>query len=867
MTLRMLVDALHEEETRVVIADDNHVIDFDIESSTKRQVKGNIYLAKVTRVEPSLQAAFVEYGAGRQGFLPFSEIHPDYYQIPIADKKELLAAQAAERKAEQRKEEAELEKEEARQQDNAESDSEGQDEITDIVHDENAVTAEAQSFDQPAIVSETIIETGPDGEQGEVSKEVNAEITEVHEEKTMEDVGGDDAYERPKRQAVRRYKIQEVIKKNQVMLIQVIKEERGNKGASVTTYISLPGRYCVLMPNTAHGGGVSRKINDAKERRKLKELLEGLDLNDGMSLIIRTAGLGHSKADIARDYSYLIRLWNKIRELTLTSSAPSLVYEEGNVIKRSIRDFFNNDVDEVVIAGEKAMETAQEFVRMLLPTQIDKVSAHNDILPIFQKYGVERHLSSMYDSTVVMRSGGYLVINPTEALISIDINSGRATGERNVEDTATRINIEAAHEIARQLRLRDLAGLIVIDFIDMMDSRHRRAVERALKDALKADRAKIQVGRISPFGLLEMSRQRLRPSLNEIQMIECPTCKGAGHIRSYDSAMLQIMRAIESEIALADFDNFDPVRVHVATSAELAVHFLNGKRRRISELEEQYNFHLNVIVEHMPLGQFTIQLEDATGNRTRLLSSEERDTRLPQSREGGRSGGRRRDRNRGGRGGKGGRDGQSHDFTREITQEMPDNGNVTEVFSEDDDNRGGGRDNNRRGGGRDRNKDRGGDRNRDRNRDGQNRGGDRNRYDRRPNENRPENPVEGQENAEGVENAEGGEFPQGEGNDNQRHGGRYEGRRGRRGRRGRGSNRNREFGDNQQQGDDTQIAGEPVAQYDNQQENRAPRAEVVELERKPQQSDDYPSDNESGDDGDKPRGDSRKGGWWKKIIE
>ncbi len=870
MTIRMLVDALHEEETRVVIADDNHVIDFDIESSTKRQVKGNIYLAKVTRVEPSLQAAFVEYGAGRQGFLPFSEIHADYYQIPVADKQELLRAQAEEREAAQKAADAELDRQEALgQQNNADT------------HTENSENAETQ--DQPAELIINIEATEGESQeantdnaeaQAEGNTQSNAEIIEVNEEKVMEDLGGDDPLEQqPRRQAVRRYKIQEVIKKNQVMLIQVIKEERGNKGASVTTYISLPGRYCVLMPNTSHGGGVSRKINDAKERRKLKELLEGLDLNDGMSLIIRTAGMGHSKADIARDYSYLIRLWNKIRELTLSSSAPALVYEEGNVIKRSIRDFFNNDVDELVISGTNALETARDFVRMLLPTQVDKVIEHTDIMPVFQKYGVERHLSSMNDSTVVMRSGGYIVLDSTEALISIDVNSGRATGERNVEDTATRTNIEAAQEIARQLRLRDLAGLIVIDFIDMMDSRHRRQVERALKDALKADRAKIQVGRISPFGLLEMSRQRLRPSLNEIQMIECPTCKGVGHVRSHDSAMLYLMRAIENEIAVADYDNFDTAKVHVSTSADLALHLLNNKRQRITELENQYNFHLVVQVEHMPMSQFSIQLEDVNGNRSRIVSSEDKDSRLPQSRGDGK--GRRRDRNRG-------KNRDRNNDRRDEGNNRPAPVSTVDIPSDDqqDDSRfdiedtEGHYDNqhNREGGGR-RNR-----RNRNRN---------RNRDNRQPQDNQQQN-AEGQ--VEGNTDAEGnGEMQQ----DNQhqhsnnngghnagRRGDRYEGRRNRRNR-GRRNGFQNNNGNNiegspdhlQDSGEGSyessqSIEGEVAQQYQPQQQPRAPKADVVELERKApaekKQSEDYPAQDNSEEDSDKTRSENKKGGWWRK---
>ena len=879
MTIRMLVDALHEEETRVVIADDNHVIDFDIESSNKRQVKGNIYLAKVTRVEPSLQAAFVEYGAGRQGFLPFSEIHADYYQIPVADKKELLRAQAEERVAAERAADAELERQEAAGENTSDNNGDGNNDNYDEHNHHDQHDNESQNDSN-----------NPDvGEYQDSPSELNqnnSEIIEVNEEKVMEDIGGDDPLEvAPRRSAVRRYKIQEVIKKNQVMLIQVIKEERGNKGASVTTYISLPGRYCVLMPNTSHGGGVSRKINDAKERRKLKELLEGLDLNDGMSLIIRTAGMGHSKADIARDYSYLIRLWNKIRELTLSSSAPALVYEEGNVIKRSIRDFFNNDVDELVISGAGALETGREFVRMLLPQQIDKVIEHTDIMPIFQKYGVERHLSTMNDSTVVMRSGGYIVIDSTEALISIDVNSGRATGERNVEDTANRTNIEAAQEIARQLRLRDLAGLIVIDFIDMMDSRHRRGVERALKDALKADRAKIQVGRISPFGLLEMSRQRLRPSLNEIQMIECPTCKGNGHIRSNDSAMLYLMRAIENEIAVADYDNFDTARVHVTTSSDLALHLLNNKRQRITELEAQYNFRLVVQVEHLPMGQFSIQLEDVNGNRSRIISSEDKDSRLPQSRGDGKSGGRRRDRNRR-RGDRDRNERHGHDdsprpvSTAELSDEQQDDSRF-DIEDKDagEDNRGNRGDRNNDRGGRNRNRhdrDRRGGRDRDRNNN--NRNGGHNNAPHAEGQNPP--------NAEGTEagiegDAQNSNPNQGapQQNGGGRRGDRYEGRGGRNrgGRNRRGGNfGNRpenstegsvegDFDRQQTQGESHErIEGEVVRQYQTEiNEQRTTNAAITQLPTR-QPAEEYTAqDNSEPESDDKPR----KGGWWKKIIE
>lgn len=577
----MLIDGFHAEETRVVIADENNLHEFDIESSSKTQTKGNLYLAKVTRVEPSLQAAFVEYGSDRQGFLPFSEIHPDYYQIPAEDKEQLLEQQKAEEQAEMAEAEAENDSEEA---------EDGEEK---------------------------------DGEEG------------------VEDLGADEAYEEPpRRPKVKRYKVQEVIKKNQVILIQVIKEERGNKGASVTSYISIPGRCCVLMPNSTRGGGVSRKINDQKERKRLKGIVEGLEVNEGMNLILRTAGMGRTKADITRDYTYLIRLWNQVREATLSASAPALVYQEAHVVKRSIRDLYSADIEEVVISGDKAFDTAKEFMKLIMPSHVKKITKYEDSKPIFNHYDIERHLTSMYDPVVMMPSGGYLVINSTEALISVDVNSGRSTGERNVEDMATATNIEAAEEVARQLRLRDLAGLIVIDFIDMVRVSHRRQVERALKDSLKSDRAKIQVGRISPFGLLEMSRQRLRPSLTEINMMECPTCKSSGIIRSPDSAVINLIRTLENELTQ---ENANYEKVFVTVSESLALHFLNSKRNHISELEESYGFELIVKTGAMGPDAFKVELFTANSPKPKLVSSDDRDRVLPQSRDGG---GKKNNRNK-----------------------------------------------------------------------------------------------------------------------------------------------------------------------------------------------------------------------------
>lgn len=574
MTKRLLVDGLHEEEIRVVIAEEQNLLEFDVESNSKKQTKGNIYLAKITRVEPSLQAAFVEYGSARQGFLPFAEVHPDYYQIPVADRQALI---------EQQQQEAEESEEEERVEEEA---------------------AEAENAEA-------------EGEEKE-----SAEI---------ESVGDEAIAEEPRRPKVKRYKVQEVLKKNQVVLIQVLKEERGNKGASVTSYISLPGRYCVLMPNSPKGGGISRKISDPKERKKMKELISSLEVNTGMSVILRTAGTGRKKTEISRDYAYLTKLWNKIRDNTLSSSAPALIYEEANAVTRTLRDLYDSDVSDIVISGEKCVNMAKEFMKMIMPSHVKRIKEYKEEKPIFHEYGIEDQLLKMNDPVVTMPSGGYIVINSTEALISVDVNSGRATGERNVEDTATRTNIEAAQELARQLRLRDLAGLVVIDFIDMMHVRNRKSVERALKDALKSDRAKIQVGRISPFGLLEMSRQRLRPSIAEINMIECPTCRGAGVIRSADSAMMFLTRAIENELSISG----DKVsKIIVFASQALGLHFLNNKRKYVSELEEKYGFVLEMRTEELSPAEFKLQVVGEGGETLRAVSSEDREGVAPPSSRG-----------------------------------------------------------------------------------------------------------------------------------------------------------------------------------------------------------------------------------------
>ncbi|OAN47944.1 ribonuclease E/G [Magnetospirillum moscoviense] len=541
MVKRMLIDATHPEETRVVVVNGTRLEELDVETSTKRQIKGNIYLAKIVRVEPSLQAAFVDYGGNRHGFLAFSEIHPDYFQIPVADRQALLAAQKAE-----------------------------------VLKDNNSDHDHAP---------EAQAEGGEDGQgQGEdgAQGDDNAKPTPV------EVVGGDDAaeqeLERRRARLLRNYKIQEVIKRRQIMLVQVVKEERGNKGAALTTYLSLAGRYCVLMPNTARGGGVSRKIINANDRRRLKAIASELDCPEGMAVIVRTAGSERSKAEIKRDYEYLLRAWDQVRELTLKSSAPASVYEEASLIKRSIRDLYARDIDEVLVEGDEGYRLAKDYMRMLTPSHAKKVQPYKDpTMPLFHRYQVDSQLDAMHSPVVQLKSGGYIVISQTEALVAIDVNSGRATRERHIEETAVKTNLEAADEISRQLRLRDLAGLIVIDFIDMEENRNNHSVERRLKEALKNDRARIQVGKISAFGLLELSRQRLRPSLQETAFTPCPHCAGTGLIRSVESAAVHVLRAIEEEGIRRRSSE-----VTVYVPSQIALYILNQKRDALAAIEERY---------------------------------------------------------------------------------------------------------------------------------------------------------------------------------------------------------------------------------------------------------------------------------------
>ncbi|WP_428393613.1 Rne/Rng family ribonuclease [Lichenicoccus sp.] len=556
MDKRMLIDTTHAEETRVVVLDGDRLEDYDVETSAKKQLKGNIYLAKVIRVEPSLQAAFIEYGGNRHGFLAFGEIHPDYYQIPVADRERLIALQEEEARAEEAREEA-------REQ------------------------TEAADPEQPAQIE------GDAGAARAASEDTrdgaDDQPDEPEDDTPPESLGGeaDSSDERAALQSarfLRQYKIQEVIRRRQILLVQVVKEERGNKGAALTTYISLAGRFCVLMPNSLRGGGVSRKITSAADRRRLKEITAELDIPRGMAMIIRTAGAQRPRPEIRRDCEYLLQLWDDIRDQTLRAMAPSLVYEEANLIKRAIRDVYTRDIEEIVVDGETGWKAAREFMRNLMPANASKVSLWRDHgQPLFSHYQVEHHLDAMLQPTVQLRSGGYLVINQTEALVAIDVNSGRSTRERGIEETALRTNLEAADEVARQLRLRDLAGLIVIDFIDMEARRNNAMVERRLKDALKNDRARIQVGQISSFGLMEMSRQRLRPSIAESSFVACPHCAGTGFVRGTDSAALHVLRAIEEEGAR---QRSAEIAVHVPST--VALYVLNNKRVWLAEIEQRH---------------------------------------------------------------------------------------------------------------------------------------------------------------------------------------------------------------------------------------------------------------------------------------
>ncbi|HTR14025.1 MAG TPA: Rne/Rng family ribonuclease [Roseiarcus sp.] len=700
MANKMIIDASHPEETRVVVLRGNRVEEFDFESASKKPLRGNIYLAKVTRVEPSLQAAFVDYGGNRHGFLAFSEIHPDYYQIPVADRQALLEEEAQSHRDEDdevngdrrsrrhrrpRRQEAEsrvLDDEVVSEPAHGLDDQDNDEAVAESIdRAEGAAEADlfqprAESDDAPAdgrdherravaelpppgtpdrteaVVAEPpsaeakpssaeaappSAEAAPSSEEaapsdvaGEPGAREEAQRSEPHspevdaeeaahdddepevtsleggaekpiarartksveeEGELVEHVGGDAMEELPRRppRFRRQYKIQEVIKRRQVLLVQVVKEERGNKGAALTTYLSLAGRYSVLMPNTARGGGISRKITNAQDRSRLKAIAEELDVPEGMGVILRTAGAARTKAEVKRDFEYLLRMWETVRETTLASSAPTLVYEEGSLIKRAIRDLYTKDVEEIIVAGEAAYREARQFMRLLMPSHVNVVQLYRDTQPVFAKAGVEAQLDAMFSNQVNLKSGGYIVINQTEALVAIDVNSGRSTREHNIEDTALRTNLEAADEIARQLRLRDLAGLIVVDFIDMEESRNNRAVERRIKDALKNDRARIQVGRISHFGLLEMSRQRIRTGVLEGSTVVCPHCQGAGVVRSTASIALHVLRVLED--ALIKSSTHDVV---VRTRTAVALYILNQKRANLRDLERRFGVAIAV---------------------------------------------------------------------------------------------------------------------------------------------------------------------------------------------------------------------------------------------------------------------------------
>ncbi len=545
MTKRMLIDASHPEETRVVIVNGTRIEELDFESAQKRQLRGNLYLARVTRVEPSLQAAFVEYGGNRHGFLAFSEIHPDYYQIPYEDRMALLEAEEAENLAE-------------------DADDENEDMAEDTAEDEMAESDSEDNAD----------ETDED--------DVEDEDVADEQEKT--------ASNRKKRTQRRRYKIQEVIKRGQILLIQVVKEERGNKGAAMTTYLSLAGRYCVLMPNTPRGGGISRKIANGSDRKRLKSIVGEMEVPAGMGVIVRTAGAKRTKTEIKRDYDYLSRLWETIRDTTLESIAPALIHEEGNLVKRSIRDLYNKEISEILVEGDDAYKTAKSFIKMLMPSHAKNVKAYKDSIPLFLRYQVEKQIEDSLDSVVQLKSGGYLVIHPTEALVSIDINSGRSTRERNVERTALKTNLEAADEIARQMRLRDLAGLIVIDFIDMDEHRNNRAVEKRMKEALSRDRARVQAGRISQFGLMEISRQRRRRSLLDGSTTNCPHCQGVGRQRTIESAALHALRAAEETAARGKAK-----RISIKVAPDVATYLFNHKRDVLAAMETEFGLFCEIL--------------------------------------------------------------------------------------------------------------------------------------------------------------------------------------------------------------------------------------------------------------------------------
>ncbi|MBB3978066.1 ribonuclease E [Rhizobium azooxidifex] len=665
MADKMLIDASHAEETRVVVVRGNRIEEFDFESQHKKQIRGNIYLAKVTRVEPSLQAAFVDYGGNRHGFLAFAEIHPDYYQIPLADRQALLRAEAEDARRDDDIEHVETAPVPAqpvkiRQETQAEPEApvetiavEETAEAADVVEAEAAPVEEeakpkakkprkprakkAAAKDEAVETTEAAAADDEDGKtpSGDMAAAVDTDMIsedvrkrpgdddddddDHHEEKeVIESVGAEDAMEEVPDRAARRprkqYRIQEVIKRRQILLVQVAKEERGNKGAALTTYLSLAGRYSVLMPNTARGGGISRKITNPQDRKRLKEIARDLEVPQGMGVILRTAGANRTKVEVKRDFEYLMRLWENVRTLTLNSTAPCLVYEEGSLIKRSIRDLYNKDISEIVVAGEEGYKEAKGFMKMLMPSHAKVVQPYRDIHPILSRSGIEAQLDRMLQPQVTLKSGGYIIINQTEALVSIDVNSGRSTREHSIEETALQTNLEAAEEVARQLRLRDLAGLVVIDFIDMEEKRNNRSVEKRLKDHLKNDRARIQVGRISHFGLLEMSRQRIRASVLESTMQVCSHCNGTGHVRSQSSVALHVLRGIEEYLLKNTTHN-----ISVRTTPDIALYLLNHKRGTIGDYEARFGVHIIIDADaHVGAQHFAIDRGEPVENPVKI---------------------------------------------------------------------------------------------------------------------------------------------------------------------------------------------------------------------------------------------------------
>ncbi len=624
MNKRMLIDGTHPEEVRVVIADGNKLEEYDIESSTKTQLKGNIYLAKVMRVEPSLQAAFVDFGGNRHGFLAFSEIHPDYYQIPVEDREALkrdvalfeenaIAAHAHIDSIDgdlTDVEDDDDEQDETDAHDDRTSDSDDEDHGSSDDHDDGS--------ESEADVSAAEDTAGPEDETRSAGADdappADEGSTDGDEPGAESKTGKASRGRRTDRREnpMRRYKIQEVIKRRQILLVQVVKEERGNKGAALTSYLSLAGRYCVLMPNTSRsGGGVSRKITSTTDRRRLRDLLKSLEVPEGMGVIMRTAGMERNKSEIKRDFDYLMRLWEEIRELTLNSAAPALVYEEGDLIKRTIRDLYSREIEEVLVEGNEAYQAAKKVMRLMMPSHAKRVQPYRDeTMPLFHRFQVESLLEAMHSPIVQLKSGGYIVIDQTEALVAIDVNSGRSTKERNIEETAVKTNLEAASEVALQLRLRDLAGLIVIDFIDMDESRNQRAVEKRFKEAVKNDRARMQLGRISSFGLLELSRQRMRPSLMETSSDVCTHCGGTGHVRSIESMAVRVLRMIEEE---STHERSSEITVTVPTA--VALYVLNQKRATLTAIEARCGFSVHI------LGDDTVSMNDAKLERVKSRPS------------------------------------------------------------------------------------------------------------------------------------------------------------------------------------------------------------------------------------------------------